>query len=131
MSCQITHTHTHTHTHTIIKIHTLAYILDTLASIFSSCPLFTVYPNCIMQPHPSPLHVITTRAWAGCPEEHSAKQKWLRDTHSVTCVPGLAILSDLSRIVVQPPPSFLCCQRPPSHHPSSLTSVSLVPIIIL
>ena len=26
-----------------------------------------------------------------------------------------------------PPPSFLCCPRPPSHHPSSLTSISLVP----
>ena len=31
------------------------------------------------------------------------------------------------RSFVQPPPLFLCCLRPPSHHPSSLTSVSLVP----
>ena len=42
-------------------------------------------------------------------------------------VPGLFTLSDLSRIDAQPPPSYLCCPRPPSHHPSSLTSVSLVP----
>ena len=41
----------------------------------------------------------------------------------------LSTLSDLLLIVAQPPPSFLCCQRPPSHRPSSLTSVSLVPVI--
>ena len=35
-------------THTVIKIHPLAHILDTWASIFSSCALFTVYPNRIM-----------------------------------------------------------------------------------
>ena len=38
------------------------------------------------------------------------------------------MLSGLSRIVAQPPPSFLCCLTPLSHHPSSLTSVSLLPI---
>ena len=47
------------------------------------------------------------------------KQKWQRETHSVTYVPGLSTLSDLSRIDAQPPPSFLCCPRPPSHHTSS------------
>ena len=36
------------HTHTVIKIHPLAHILDSLALIFSSCALFTVYPNRIM-----------------------------------------------------------------------------------
>ena len=35
-------------THTVIKIHPLAHILDTWALIFSSCALFTVYPNRIM-----------------------------------------------------------------------------------
>ena len=35
-------------THTIIKIHPLAHILDTWALIFSSCAIFTVYPNRIM-----------------------------------------------------------------------------------
>ena len=73
--------------------------------------------------------MITTWAREGGPKEHSAKQKWQRETHSVTYVPGLSTLSDLSRIVTQPPPSFLCCLRPPSHHPSSLTSVSLVPVL--
>ena len=77
---------------------------------------------------PSPLHVITTRAWEGSPKEHRAKQKWQHETHSITYVPGLSTFSGLSRIVAQPPSSFLCCLRPPSHHPSSLTSVSLVPV---
>ena len=31
-------------------------------------------------------------------------------------------------IVVHPPPSFLCCLRPPSHHPSSITTAFLVPV---
>ena len=35
-------------THAIIKIHTLAPILDTWALIFGSYALFTVYPNHIM-----------------------------------------------------------------------------------
>ena len=63
----------------------------------------------------------------GCSKEHSVKQKWPRETHSVTFVPGLSTLSGLSRIVAQPPPWLLCCPRPPSHHPSNPTSVSLVP----
>ena len=34
--------------HTIINIHPLAHILDICTLIFSSCVLFTVYPNRIM-----------------------------------------------------------------------------------
>ena len=37
-----------THTHTVIKIHPLAHILDSWVLMFSSCALFTVYPNRIM-----------------------------------------------------------------------------------
>ena len=118
-------------THTIINIHPLAYILDICALIFNSCAIFTVYPNRIMQRHPTHLHVISTRAREGGPKEHRAKQKWQRKTHSVTYVPGLSTLSDLSRIASQPPPSFLCYQRPISHHPSSLTSISHVPALHL
>ena len=81
-----------------------------------------------MKRHPTPLLLITTRAWEGGPKEHRAKQKWPRETHSVTYIPGLSTLSDLSSIVAQPPPSFLCCTRPPEHNPSSLTYVSLVPV---
>ena len=65
-------------THTIIKIHPLAYLLDTWAWIFSSCALFTVYPNRIMYRYPSPLYMITTRAREGGPNEHRAKQRWPR-----------------------------------------------------
>ena len=127
MSSQIIHKHS-------IKIHPFAHILDSWALIFSSCALFTVYPNRIMWRHPSPLHVITTRArWLshgaeGGPKEHRAKQRWPSETHSVTYVPGLSTPSGFSRIVAQPPPPFLCCLRPSSHHPSSLTSVYLVPV---
>ena len=116
------------HTHTIINT-PLSQYTRLWALIFSSCPLYTVYPNRIMRRHPSPLPVITTRAREGGPKEHNAKQKWLRETRSVTYVSGLSTLSDLSPIVAQPPPSFLCCLKPPSHHPSSLTSVSLVPVL--
>ena len=105
-------------TQTIINNHPLAHILDICALIFSSCAFFTVYPT--------PLRVITTRARVGGRKEHRAKQKWPCETNSVTYVPGLSTLSDLSVIDAQPP-SFLCCSRLPSHHPSSLTSVSLVP----
>ena len=47
-----------------------------------------------------------------------AKQKWSRETHSVTYVPGFSTLSDLSCIVAQPTPSFLYCPRPPLITPS-------------
>ena len=122
MSSQITNTRTHT----IIK-NPIAHILDSWALIFSSCAVFTVYPNHIKYRHPSPLQVITTRAREGGPKEHSAKQKShsvsyqliSTSTHSVTYyVPELSTLSDLSLIVEQPTPAFLCCLKPPSHHPS-------------
>ena len=97
---------------TIINIHPLAHILNNCALIFSSCALFTVYPNSIMKLHHIPLQVITKRAREGGPKEHRAKQNWQRETHSVTYEPGLSIstLSDLSRIDVQPPASGLSNQ---------------------
>ena len=82
----------------------------------------------LSQLHPSPLHVITTRAWEGGPKEHRAKQKWPRETHSVTYVPGLSTLCSLLLIAAQPPPSLLCCPMPPSHHPSNPTQVSHLPV---
>ena len=84
-----------------------------------------------IQRHPTPLQVITTRAPEGGLKEHRDKQKGPRETHSVTYVLGLFTLYDLSRIDAQLPASFLCCPRPPSHHPSSLTSVSLIPALHL
>ena len=116
-------------THTLINIQPLARILEICAFISSSSALFTVYPNRIMYRHLTPLQVITTRAREGGPKGHKAKQKWPRETHSVTYVPGLSPLSNLLRIVAKPPPSFLCCPRPHSHHPSSLSSVSIVPAL--
>ena len=71
MSSQITHTQSSTYTHNAYRWH---LCLD-------SCVLLTVYPNGIMQRHPTPLQVITTRARKGGPEEYRAKQKWPRETH--------------------------------------------------
>ena len=48
-----------------------------------------------------------------------------------TYVPGFPTLSHLSCIVAQPPPSSLCCQRPPSHYPFNLTPVNPIPAIHL
>ena len=70
---------------------------DIWALILSSCTLFTVYSNRIMLRHPTAFQVITTRVREGGPKEHKAKQKWPRETHLVTYVPGICTLSDLSR----------------------------------
>ena len=51
--------------------------------------------------------MITNRARESGPKEHRAKKKWQRETHSVTYVPGLFTLSNISRIDVQHLPSFL------------------------
>ena len=75
--------------------------------------------------------MITTTAREGGQNEHRDKKKWLRETHSVTYVTRLSTLSDILQIDAQPPPSFLCCPRPASHHPSSPTLVSLVPALCL
>ena len=77
----------------------------------------------LMASHPVPgdNHLST----GGRAEKHRAKQKWPRETYSVIYVPGLSTLSDLSRIDARPPPSFFCCPRPTSHHPSTPTSFSL------
>ena len=113
MSSQITHT---------INIHPLAHKFDTWALIFSSCVLFS------RRAHPSPGD--NHQSTGGRSERTQSQAKWPCETHSVTHVPGLSSLSDLSRIVTQPPPWFLCCPRPP-HHPFSLTSVYLVPALQL
>ena len=75
--------------------------------------------------------MITTIAREGGPKEYRAKQKWQHETHSVTYVLVISTLSDLLCIDEEPEPSFLCCLRPPSSHPSSLTSVSLIPALHL
>ena len=105
------------------NIHPLANILDTCTLLFSSCAIFTVYTTCIMSRHRTPLQVITTRARS---KRTQAKQNLPCETDSVTYAPGLSTLFCLNQAFAQPSPSFLRCPRPPSHHPSSLTSVYLV-----
>ena len=92
-------------THTLSNIHPLAHILDICALIFSSCALFTVYPN--PKRHPIPIQVITTSAREGGPKEQRAKQKWPRGTYSVTYVLGLSTLSDHRNFSVAKGPRWL------------------------
>ena len=75
--------------------------------------------------------MITTRARELGPEEHRAKEKWPCETHPVTYAQRLSTLSYFLLIVAQLPPSFHCCPRSPSHHPSSITSVYLVRDLLL
>ena len=118
MSSQITHTESK-------NLYSLALILDPCALIFSSCALFTVYPNRIIKLDPISLLVITTSAWEGCSKELRANQKWPHESHSVTYAPGRYTLSYLLRIAEQHPSSFLCCPR---HlhiiHPAKPRSIS-------
>ena len=116
--------HVRYHTLTIVNIHPLAHIRDTCSLIFSICALF----DSLSQPnHVTAFHQST----GGLSERTQGRAKWPRETHFVTYAPGLYTLSYLSRIDAQLPPSFLCCPRPPSHHPFSLTSVYLAPVLHL
>ena len=118
MSNQITHTQSS-------NIHPLALTLDTCALIFIKLrPFYSLS----QPPHvtaSTPLQVITTSARKGGPKEHRAKHKWPRETYSVTCPPGPSTLSYLSHSLHRY--SSVAKLRPPSHHPSSLNSVYLVP----
>ena len=114
MSSQITHTQSSTYTPQPIY----------LTSVQQLCHFYSLtQPHHVTASHPYP-----GENHQGGLKEHRAKQKWQHETHSVTYVPGLSTLFDLSRIDVQPPPLFFCCPKPPPHHPSSLTWVYLVPL---
>ena len=120
-----------THTHTIINIHPLARILDICALIFSIVePSLQLIPtascNCIrpLSRWWPPEHGRVTRKNTGPSKNGRVKLIQLHMYY------GLSTLSDLLGIDAQKPPSFLCCPRPPSsHHPSSLTSVPIVPVL--
>ena len=115
---QITHTESS-------NIHPLAHILHTCALISVVAPFLQFIPAASCNGIPAlsmwypPEHGRAVRKNTG------PNKNWPRETHSVIYVPGLSTLSNLLRIVTQPPPSFLYCPRPPLHHPSRLTSVSL------
>ena len=67
----------------------------------------------------------------GQSDRTQGQEKWPCETHSVRYAPGLYTLSYLFCIVAQHLLSFLCCPRPSSHHPSSLTLVYLIPALHL
>ena len=72
-----------------------------------------------------------TRAWEGGSKIHRATQKmaaWTSISH--ICTRGLHSFRSFSHWRAAST-VILCCRRPPSHHPSSLTSVSLVPALHL
>ena len=120
-------------THTITDKHALAHILDTCAVRFDFQLLRPFYS--LSQPH----HVTASNPFPG-DSYHSTGGRSKRtmgqanmatiNSFSHTCT-RVSTLSDLSRIVSQPPPSLLCCPSPPSQHPYSLTLVSLVPVLHL
>ena len=117
---------THNHQYTPLCPHTWRLRLD-----FQQLRPFTVYPNCIMQLHPTLLQGISTRARKRGPKERRAKQSWQRETHSVIYIctsyyQGSTLFHD-----AQPPPSFLCCPTPSSQNPFRLTLVSLDPPLYL
>ena len=112
-------------THTSSNIHLFAHIFESCTLIFSICALYSLsQPHHVTASHPSPGD--NHQSTGGRPNEHRDKQKWPPETHSITYIPRLSTLYNLSRIVSQPPQSFLSCPSPPVHHPSSLTSVYLV-----
>ena len=103
-----------THTHTIINIH-LAHIHDICSLILSSCAHF------YRLSHPSPGDNHQSTGGRSVRTQGQAKMAAL-NSFSYLYIRALRSF----RSFTQPPPSFLCCPRPPSHQPSRLTSVSLV-----
>ena len=110
MSSQITHTHNHQYTPLSPYTWHLRLDFQKLRRPFYS--LSQLHQVTASHPSPGDNHQ-STGGWSERTQGHA---KMARETHFVTYVPMLSTLSDLSRIVAQPPPSFLCCPRPPSHH---------------
>ena len=81
MSSQVSHNHNHQHTphHQYIYIYIYTWHLSLDFQLL--CPFYS-----LSQLHhvtvPTPLQVITTRAWEGGLKEHRPKQKWLHETHA-------------------------------------------------
>ena len=101
-------------THTINNIHSLAQILDIYALIFSSCAIFSLsQPHHVTASHPSPDD--NHQSTGGRSERIQGQAKMAAgSSFSYVCTRALHSF----RSFAQPPPSFLCCQRGPSRHPS-------------
>ena len=112
--------HTHSHQDTPLSPYTWHLSLD-----FQE--LRTFYS--LSQPH----HVTVS-----LPSPHDNNQSMGERSERTQCQAKIAMWNSFSyiwtralhsfRSFIQPPPSFLYCLRPPSHRPSSLTSVSLIPV---
>ena len=90
-------------------------------------------------PWSQPLHVTASLPSPGYNHQSTAERSELTqgpakmaawNSFSSICTWALHSVRSFS-IVAHPPPSFHYCPRPHSHHPSSLTSVSLVPVLPL
>ena len=109
-------------THTIIQRTPLSPYTWHLALIFNRCALFTVYPNRIMS-HPSPgdNHQRTGERY-----ERTQGQAKIAAWNSFSYICTRALHSFLSFADCRAASTvILCCPRPHSPHPSSLTSVYL------
>ena len=116
----------------LFNIHYLAIkVPGTCTFIWSSCALFTVYLNRSKKRHRNNLQVIRPERGRAVRKNTGTKQKWQLGTQSSTNATGLPTPFYISSIAAQPPPSFLCCQRPSSHRPCNLTSVYPVPALDL
>ena len=124
MKSQITHSQ-------LSNIHLLAHTLGTCASIsVQLCCFYSLLQHQhVTASHSSPDEQPPERRKVVL-KNRGNKQKRTRETKSSTWAPVLGT-PHFSRIVAQPPSSFLCCPRPPSHHLSNhnlglpLTQVAL------
>ena len=116
MSSQVKHTHSHRDTPLSPYTWQLSLDFQLLRPFYS-----------LSQPH---------RVTASLPSPCDNHQRMGGGSERTQCQAKMAALNSFSyictralhsfRSFAQPPQSFLCCLTPPSHHPSSLTSVFLV-----
>ena len=129
MSSQIPHKQSSTYTDSLPIYMTPAPWFSVVAPFSVVEPKLNSQPNYVTASHPSPCD--NRQSTWGRFERSLDQAKRPREAHSVTYAPGPTTFSYLSRIVALPPPSVLCCPRPPLHLPSSLPSVSFVPALRL
>ena len=111
------------------NLYPLAHILRIGSLIFSSCTLFTVYPNCIMKRHPTPLWVMIHQSvggWSKTTQGQAKMSTWNIIIHICTrafhsFLSFTHCCTDFTIITLRP--------RPPSHHPSNLTLVYSMPAV--
>ena len=110
-------------------MHPLAHILGKCALISVVAPFYNLpKPHHRTASHPSPGDKPPKREMGSERTQEPSRNGRVNSSINVYI---RALHSFLSFIVEQPSPSSHCSQRPPSHHPSNLTSVNPVPTLHL